>query len=152
MEQVGAERIVILASRVNRPIVEQLVFGTREVLFAHGLPEAATPVTWVPGALELPLAARYVAESGRVAGIVALGVVLRGETLHFDLVARESTAGLLRVSLDFGIPIGMGLLACDTVEDAWNRAGLKAGNKGQDAALAALEMVRLATRLKAETP
>lgn len=142
-------RIAIVASRVNRPIVDDLIFGAREALARGGVPDEALEIVSVPGALELPLAARYIAEAGRADGIVALGVVLKGETLHFDLVARESTAGLVRVSLEFGIPVGMGILACDTVEQAMNRAGLKAGNKGAEAAYAALEMVNLRRRLQA---
>jgi len=140
-------RLAVVHTRVNRPLVDQLVAGALEALARGGVPEKAVELVSVPGALELPLAARYIAEAGRADGIVALGVVLRGETLHFELVARESTAGLIRVSLEYGIPVGMGVLACDTVEQAMNRAGLKGGNKGAEAAFAALEMVSLRKRL-----
>jgi 6,7-dimethyl-8-ribityllumazine synthase len=143
-----AARIAVVHTRVNRPLVDQLVAGALEALARGGVPEEAVELISVPGALELPLAARFVAEAERADGIVALAVVLRGETVHFDLVARESTAGLIRVSLEYGIPVGMGVLACDTLEQAMQRSGLKGGNKGAEAAFAALEMVNLRARLQ----
>jgi 6,7-dimethyl-8-ribityllumazine synthase len=141
-------RITVVASRFNRPIVDSLIAGAEEALMRGGVLRENVELVLVPGALELPLAARYVAESGRADGIVALGVVLRGETMHFELVAQESTAGLLRVSLEHGLPMGIGVLACDTVEQAMNRAGLKGGNKGAEAAYVALEMVNLRRSLR----
>lgn len=136
-------RFCILAARFNDRIVEDLVRGAREAFRRHGIPEAAIDLVRVPGAFELPLAAKQVARTRQHDGLVALGAVIRGATPHFDYVCAECAAGLSRVSLEFDLPIGFGVLTCDTVDQAVERSGVKHGNKGADAALAAIEMVSL---------
>lgn len=136
-------KFCILAARFNDRIVEDLVRGALDALKRHGVPESAVDLVRVPGAFELPLAAKKVARTRQYDGLVALGVVIRGATPHFDYVCGECAAGLARVSLDFDLPIGFGVLTCDTVDQAVERSGVKHGNKGADAALAAIEMVSL---------
>jgi len=136
-------RFCILAARFNDRIVEDLVRGALDALHRHGVPDTAVDLVRVPGALELPLAAKKVARARQYDGIIALGVVIRGATPHFDYVCGECVAGLSRVSQEFETPVGFGVLTCDTVDQALERAGLKHGNKGADAALAAVEMVSL---------
>lgn len=136
-------RVCIVAARFNDRIVEDLVRGALDALRRHGVAEAAVDVVRVPGAFELPLAAKRVARTRQYDAIVALGVVIRGATPHFDYVCGECAAGLNRVSLEFDIPVGFGVLTCDTVDQAIERSGVKHGNKGADAALAAIEMVSL---------
>ena len=142
-------RIVILAARFNDLIVRNLVDGAVEALKRHGASETDIHVVRVPGAFELPLAAQQLARLRRYDGIAALGAVIRGQTPHFEFVCSECAAGLSRVSLEHGLPIGFGVLTCDTVDQAMDRAGGKAGNKGADAVLAALEMVSLLRQLEA---
>jgi 6,7-dimethyl-8-ribityllumazine synthase len=136
-------RFCILAARFNDRIVEDLIRGALDALKRHGVAEAAIDIVRVPGAFELPLAARKVARMRHYDGLIALGVVIRGATPHFDYVCGECAAGLNRVSLEFEVPLGFGVLTCDTVDQAIERSGVKHGNKGADAALAALEMVSL---------
>jgi 6,7-dimethyl-8-ribityllumazine synthase len=136
-------KFCILAARFNDRIVEDLVRGALDALRRHGVPDTAVDVVRVPGAFELPLAAKKVARTRQYDGLVALGVVIRGATPHFDFVCGECAAGLSRVSLEFDLPIGFGVLTCDTVDQAVERSGVKHGNKGADAALAAIEMVSL---------
>lgn len=135
------ERIAIIAARFNESIVENLVAGAIDALRRHGADDSQLQVIRVPGAYELPLAARRLAATRRVDGIVALGVVIRGATPHFDYVCSECASGLSRVSTEFDLPIGFGVLTCDTIEQAVERSGTKAGNKGADAALATIEMI-----------
>lgn len=142
-------RIVILAARFNELIVRSLVDGAVDALKRHGAAEADIHIVRVPGAFELPLAARQLAKSRRYDGITALGAVIRGQTPHFELVCNECAAGLNRVSLEYGLPVGLGVLTCDTVDQALDRAGGKAGNKGADAVLATLEMINLLRQLEA---
>lgn len=130
----------IVASRFNSMVTERLLDAAIKALDQHGV---ETKTVWVPGAYELPLAAQRLAATSRCAAIVALGCVIRGETPHFDYVAAECSSGLSRVGLDFDVPIGFGVLTVDTLEQAMARAGGDAGNKGEDAALAALEMVNV---------
>ncbi len=137
------ERFCIVAARFNESIVERLVQGALDALKRHGANDSKIPVIRVPGAYELPLAVQRAAKSRSYDGIIALGVVIRGATPHFDYVCNECAAGLSRISLDMEIPVGFGLLTCDTVEQAIERSGTKAGNKGADAALATIEMVSL---------
>jgi 6,7-dimethyl-8-ribityllumazine synthase len=136
-------KFCILAARFNDRIVEDLVRGALDALRRHGVPDTAVDVVRVPGAFELPLAAKKVARTRQYDGLVALGVVIRGATPHFDFVCGECAAGLSRVSLEFDVPVGFGVLTCDTVDQAVERSGVKHGNKGADAALAAIEMVSL---------
>ena len=136
-------RFGILVGRFNSLITERLLQAAVATLSRHGVEESDVETIWVPGAFELPLAAKRLAASGRYQGIVALGCVVRGATPHFEYVAGECAAGLSRVSLEYDIPLGFGVLTVDTVEQAIERAGTKAGNKGEEAALAALEMVNV---------
>ncbi len=132
-------RVVVIASRFNETITRPLVDGALEALVAHGVTFDDIDVVWVPGAWELPLAARRALASGRYDALVALGAVIRGDTPHFDFVAGEASRGLALVCIDTEIPIGFGLLTCDTMDQALARAGGVHGNKGWDAAVAALE-------------
>lgn len=136
-------RFAIVVSRFNEFVTSHLLSGAEDCLTRHGVPADRRTVVRVPGSWELPLATRKLAESGRYDGIVALGVLVRGETPHFDVLAAVVTRDLARVSLDSGIPVGFGVLTTETLEQAIERAGAKAGNKGWDAALSALEMVSL---------
>ncbi len=142
-------RFAVIASRFNQGIVEKLVDGALDALVRHGAAAGDVDVVWVPGAWELPLAARKLAASERYSALVAVGAVIRGDTPHFDYVAGEASRGLARASEDFDVPIGFGLLTCDNDEQAQARAGGAHGNKGWDAALAALEMSNLFDRLDA---
>jgi 6,7-dimethyl-8-ribityllumazine synthase len=148
---VGAgRRIAIVASRFNESIVQKLVDGALDALTRHGASFDDVDVIWVPGAWELPTAARYLLASERYHALVAVGAVIRGDTPHFDYVAGESSRGLASASAEFDIPIGFGLLTCDDMAQAEARAGGTHGNKGWDAALAALEMADLFDRLHVE--
>ena len=137
------ERFCIIAGRFNESIVDRLVQGVLDALRRHGADDSRIDLVRVPGAYELPLAARQVAKSRQYDGVIALGVVIRGATPHFDYVCGECASGLSRVGLEFELPIGFGVLTCDTIEQAIERSGTKAGNKGSDAALATVEMVNL---------
>jgi 6,7-dimethyl-8-ribityllumazine synthase len=140
-------RMVVVASRFNEPVVKKLVDGALEALVNHGVAYDDIEVVWVPGAWELPIAARWLVSTERYDGVVAVGAVIRGETAHFDYIAGEASRGLAAVSAEFETPIGFGVLTCDTDEQAEARAGGAHGNKGWDAAVAALEMVDLFNRL-----
>jgi 6,7-dimethyl-8-ribityllumazine synthase len=136
-------RIAIAASRFNRLVTDPLVAGAVEELRRHGVAEDDIDLAWVPGAFELPLVAERLAASGRYAAVVAIGAVVRGATPHFDHVAGQAATGLAAVSRATGVPVTFGVLTCDTMEQALDRAGGKAGNKGAEAALCALEMAGL---------
>ena len=140
-------RFAIIASRFNGFIVEQLVKGAFDALQRHGIDDKNISLVKVPGAYEIPLVARKLVAGGNYDAIIALGAVIRGETAHFDYVAGECNKGLSAVIAEFGLPIANGVLTVNTLEQAIERAGTKAGNKGADAALAALEMVDLLKRL-----
>ena len=140
-------RVAIVASRFNETITRQLLEGALSGLRRCGLDDAGTTVAWVPGAFELPLAARRLAASGEFDAVIALGAVIRGATAHFDHVAGQAAAGLARAALDTGVPVIFGVLTTDTIEQAIERSGTKAGNKGFDAALAAVEMADLLRQL-----
>jgi 6,7-dimethyl-8-ribityllumazine synthase len=140
--------MVVLASRFNEPIVKKLVDGALEALIKYGVVFEDIDVVWVPGAWELPTAARWLLANERYDGLVAVGAVIRGETAHFDYIAGEASRGLSTVSADSETPIGFGVLTCDTDEQAEARAGGAHGNKGWDAAVATLEMIDLYDRLE----
>ena len=140
-------RVAVLASRFNEPIVKKLVDGALQALLKYGVVFEDIDVIWVPGAWELPVAARWLLESERYDGIVAVGAVIRGETPHFDYIAAEASRGLAAASAESETPIGFGVLTCDTEEQAEARAGGAHGNKGWDAAVATLEMADLVDRL-----
>ncbi|MBT8443095.1 MAG: 6,7-dimethyl-8-ribityllumazine synthase [Gammaproteobacteria bacterium] len=137
------ERFCIIAARFNETIVERLVHGAVDALKRHGADETQIEIVRVPGAVELPLAAQRVAKTRQYDGIIALGTVIRGATPHFDYVCGECASGLTRVSLEYDIPIGFGVLTTESIEQALERSGTKAGNKGVDAALTTIEMVSL---------
>ena len=140
-------RFVIVASRFNEFIVESLVKGAVDTLLRHGASEKQVEIVRVPGAFDMPLVARRLALSKKYDAIIALGAVIRGATAHFDYVAGQCAAGLASVSLETGIPVAFGVLTTDTIEQALERAGTKAGNKGADAAACALELANLMRRL-----
>ena len=133
-------RFAVAAARFNEPIVKKLVDGAVAAFTAGGVNAGAIDVHWVPGSFELPLAARHLAASGRYAGIACVGCVIRGETPHFEHVAREAAAGIRSVALETGIPVAFGLITALSEEQAWARAGGTVGNRGAEAAEAALEM------------
>jgi 6,7-dimethyl-8-ribityllumazine synthase len=141
-------RIAIVAARFNETIVEGLVRGAVDALLRHGASEKQIELVRVPGAFDLPFAVRKVAASRRPDAIVALGAVIRGATPHFDYVAGQCAAGLARAAEDSGVPVAFGVLTTDTIEQAVERSGTKAGNKGADAALCAVEMANLLKRLE----
>lgn len=140
----------MIASRFNEGVTTKLVGGAMDALQRHGAAPDDIDLVWVPGAWELPVAARRLLATDRYAALVAVGAVIRGETPHFDYVAAEASRGLARASAEYDRPIGFGLLTCDTMAQAEARAGGGHGNKGWDAALAALEMADLLDRLDAD--
>jgi len=133
----------IIVGRFNEFIVSKLLSGALDALKRHGVEEADIDITWVPGAFEIPLVAKKMAKSERYDSIICLGAVIRGATPHFDYVSSEVTKGIASVSLDTEIPVIFGILTTDTIEQAIERAGTKAGNKGYDAAVTAIEMANL---------
>lgn len=141
------KRFALIASRFNKTIVDHLIEGALDALRRHDVPDEHIELIWVPGAFELPMAAQAVARRGGVDAIITLGTVIRGATPHFEHVASACTSGLQRVMLDHQIPIAFAVLTTETVEQAFERAGTKAGNRGFDAALVALEMVSLLERI-----
>ncbi|MFV1973470.1 MAG: 6,7-dimethyl-8-ribityllumazine synthase [Thiohalobacterales bacterium] len=136
-------RIALLVSRFNSFVVESLLAGALDTLKRHGADERDLQIVRVPGAYEMPLAAQRLAASKRFDAIIALGAVIRGGTPHFEYVAGECTRGLSAVMMQHGIPVAFGVLTVDTIEQAIERAGTKAGNKGGEAALSAIEMISL---------
>lgn len=136
-------RIAIVASRFNETIVNRLVDGAVDCLTRHGLPDEYIATVWVPGAFELPVTAKRIAASGEYDAIVCVGAVIRGDTPHFDYVAGEAAQGITQAALETGVPITLGVLTTDNVQQAEDRAGGKMGNKGFEAALAAIEMANL---------
>jgi 6,7-dimethyl-8-ribityllumazine synthase len=133
----------IIVSRFNNFITKRLLDGAIDGLVRHGVKEGDIDVFWVPGACEIPVAALKAAQNGKYRAIICLGAVIRGETPHFDFVAGESAKGITQVGLSTGIPVIYGVITTETLEQAINRAGAKTGNKGAEAALAAIEMVNL---------
>ncbi len=140
-------RFCIIAARFNEAIVDRLTEGAVNTLERLGVDSSQIHLLRVPGAFELPLAAQRAAQTRQYDAIVALGAVIRGSTPHFDYVCAQSAAGLARVSLDTGLPVSFGVLTCDSIEQAMERAGTKAGNKGADAVMTAVEMVSLLRQL-----
>jgi 6,7-dimethyl-8-ribityllumazine synthase len=144
-------RLAIVAGRFNGDVTRLLLDGALHELRARGLEHAAVPVVWVPGAFEIPLAAKRLAESGEHDAVVCLGAVIRGDTPHFEYVAGECAAGISRVALDTGVPISFGVLTTDDLDQALARAGGAEGNKGAEAAATAVEMVDLLRQLGKRT-
>lgn len=142
-------RVAFVASRFNELVVSKLIEGARDALVRHGIRDEDLTLAWVPGAFEIPLVAGRLAASGQFDAVIALGAVIRGSTPHFDYVASEVSKGVAHESLRTGVPILFGVLTCDTLEQALERAGVKSGNKGWDAGLSALEMMDLVSKLPA---
>ena len=140
-------KFAIVATRFNDFIVDRLVSGATDYIVRHGGAEENLTIVRIPGAFEMPIVCKKLAASGQYDGILALGAVIRGGTPHFEFVASEATKGLAHVSLESGIPVGFGLLTTDNIEQAIERAGTKAGNKGVEAAAALLETVRVLQQL-----
>jgi len=140
-------RFAIVASRWNDLIVSRLVGGAQDALLRLGAAAEQVTLVRVPGSFEIPLAAKKLATSGRYDAIICVGAVIRGETPHFDYIAAEVTKGIASATLSTGVPIAYGIITADTVEQAINRAGVKAGNKGFEAALSAVEMANLLKEL-----
>lgn len=139
--------MALVAARFNEVVVRRLLDGALACLRKHGIAEEDLDVVWVPGAFELPLVARELAAAGACDAVVCLGAVIRGETAHFEHVAGAAAAGIRRAALDTGVPVTFGVLTTDTLEQAMERAGGAHGNKGWDAAMAAMEMASLMERL-----
>ncbi|MDQ3570512.1 MAG: 6,7-dimethyl-8-ribityllumazine synthase [Actinomycetota bacterium] len=144
-------RLAIVCSRFNDLVTERLLAGAVDGLVRHGVDEASITVTWVPGAFEVPLAAARLAGSGEVDAVICVGAVIRGATGHYEHVAGQCAAGIQRAQLDSGVPVIFGVLTTETTEQALDRAGGKAGNKGFDAATAAIEMADLMRQLPKPT-
>jgi 6,7-dimethyl-8-ribityllumazine synthase len=140
-------RFAIVVSRWNDMLTSRLLDGALDALESSGADESAVEVFKVPGAFELPLASLKAAESGKFNAVIALGIVIRGETPHFDFVAGEAAKGITQASLKTGVPVLFGVITADTVEQAMNRSGLKAGNKGFEAAMSAIEVASLYSQM-----
>ena len=143
-------KIGIVAARFNEFIVSKLIGGCEDTLLRHGVKEEDISLAWVPGAFEIPLIAGKMARSGGYDAVIALGAVIRGSTSHYDYVCAEVSKGIAAVSLDSGVPVLFGVLTTDTIEQAIERAGTKAGNKGADCAQGAIEMVNLIRELEGQ--
>ena len=144
----GQGRYALVVGRWNSFVVEHLLEGAVDALRRHGVAEDQLTIVRAPGAFEIPLVCKKVAATGNYDAIIALGAVIRGGTPHFEYVAGECTKGLAQVTMEYGIPCAFGVLTVDTIEQAVERSGTKAGNKGEEAALSALEMVSLLGRIE----
>ncbi len=142
-----AGRFALVAARFNAFVVDPLLAGARDALARHGVPDDRVDVIRVPGSFEIPLVAQRLAESRNYAAVICLGCIIRGETDHYDHVAGAATHGILNAGLKSGVPVIYGVLTCETLEQAIHRAGAKAGNKGFEAAVTAIETVNLLAKL-----
>ena len=140
-------KVGIIASRFNNFIVEKLLDGAVDGLVRHGVDEKNIDACWVPGAFEIPVIAKKMAESKKYDAVICVGAVIRGATSHYELVVNETTKGIAQVSLSTGVPVLFGVIATENIEQAVERAGSKAGNKGYDCALSAIELVNLTKQL-----
>jgi 6,7-dimethyl-8-ribityllumazine synthase len=147
MLTVTNERFCIIVARFNEFISSKLLSGAIDELRRHGVKEDNIDVMWVPGAFEIPLIAKKAAKTGKYSAIIALGAVIRGTTSHYDYVCAEVSKGVASVSLDTGLPVIFGVLTCENIEQAIERAGTKAGNKGSDAAKSAIETANLISKI-----
>ena len=145
---VDGQQFAIVVSRFNEFITNKLLSGAIDALVRHGCKDKDITVAHVPGSFELPFTAKKMAETGSYDAVICLGCIIRGQTPHFEYVAAEATKGIAQVGLTTGVPITFGVITSDTLEQAVERAGSKAGNKGADAAISAIEMVNLAAQLK----
>ncbi len=144
----GGIKIAIVASRFNEFVVGKLISGAIDCLKRHGIEEENVVVHWVPGSFEIPLTAKKIAESGNYSAVICLGAIIRGDTPHFEYVAAEVSKGIAKIGLETGMPVIYGVLTTDTIEQAIERAGTKAGNRGFTAALDALEMIDLIDKIE----
>lgn len=142
-------KVGIVASRFNEFITSKLLAGAMDGLVRHDVREQDVDVAWVPGAFEIPLIAKKMATCGKYDAVICLGAVIRGATSHYDLVCNEVAKGVAHVSLEAGVPVLFGVVTTDTIEQAIERAGTKAGNKGYDCATSAIEMVNLIKKIEA---
>ena len=140
-------KLGIVAARFNEFIVSKLIGGAEDALLRHGEKEDDITLAWVPGAFEIPTAAKQMAQSGKYDAVICLGAVIRGATSHYDYVCNEVSKGIAHVSLETGVPVMFGVVTTENIEQAVERAGTKAGNKGYDAAVSAIEMVDLIKKL-----
>ena len=145
----GDVKIGIVASRFNEFIVSKLISGAQDALLRHGVQDEDIDLAWVPGAFELPIIAKKMAESGKYDAVICLGAVIKGATSHYDLVCNETTKGVAQVGLQTGVPTLFGVVTTDNIEQAIERAGTKSGNKGYDAACSAIEMINLIRNIEA---
>jgi 6,7-dimethyl-8-ribityllumazine synthase len=142
------QKVAIVAGRFNEFIVSKLMGGAKDCLVRHGLDESNLYEAWVPGAYELPLIAQKLAETGKFDAIICLGCVIRGATTHYDYVCNEAAKGIAKVGMDSGIPVMFGVVTTESIEQAIERSGTKAGNKGWEVALGAVEMINLMGAIK----
>jgi len=142
-------KVALIASRFNEFFTRELLAGAQDCLRRHGVPDADVDVAWVPGSFEIPIAAQRLARSGRYGAVICLGCLVQGDTPHFHYLAGEVVKGIAHVSLETGVPVVFGVITAETLEQAMERAGTKAGNKGFDAATTALEMIDLCAALDA---
>lgn len=140
-------KVCLIAARFNSFIVQKLVDGAVDGLVRHGVDEGSITLAWVPGAFEIPVAAKKAASSGKYDAVICLGAVIRGSTTHYEMVCAESAKGVAQVGLETGLPVLYGIITTENIEQAIERAGSKAGNKGYDCALSAIEMVNMLTSL-----
>lgn len=140
-------KVGIIASRFNSFVVQKLLEGAIDGLVRHGVEEQSIDACWVPGAFEIPVVAKKMAKSGKYDAVICVGAVIRGSTSHYELVVNETTKGIAQVGLEAGIPVLFGVIATENLEQAIERSGSKAGNKGYDCALSAIEMVNLMGQL-----
>ena len=140
--------VAIVAARFNEFIVSKLIGGAKDALVRHGMEEDDITLAWVPGAFEIPLVAKQLAKSGKYDAVVCLGAVIKGATSHYDYVCAEVSKGIASVSLETDVPVAFGVVTTDNIEQAIERAGTKAGNKGYDAAFTAIEMANLSKVIK----
>jgi 6,7-dimethyl-8-ribityllumazine synthase len=143
----GGARFAIVVSRFNEFFTRPLLEGALDAFRRHGVEDGSVDVAWVPGSFETPLVAKRLAGSGRYGAVVCLGAIIRGATTHFDHVAGQAAAGVARAALDTGVPVVFGIITTDDLDQAIDRSGAKAGNKGYEAALTAIEMVSLLEQL-----
>ncbi len=140
-------KIGIVAARFNEFIVSKLIEGARDALLRHDVADSDIDLCWVPGSFEIPVAAQKMAKSGKYDALICLGAVIRGSTSHYDYVCAEVSKGIAQVELNSGLPVMFGVLTTDTIQQAIERAGTKAGNKGYDCALGAIEMVNMMKKI-----
>lgn len=141
-------RFAIVAAKFNEVVVGNLLIGAKQAIQSEGIAESSIDIMYVPGAFELPLTAKLLAETGKYSAIICLGAVIKGDTDHYEYVCRAATDGILQAGLETGVPIIFGVLTCQTEHQALDRAGGQEGNKGADAARAAIEMARLLSAIR----